>query len=328
MKPIPTQVGSWPPESELLRVDPLGADAHHDPGRDRRRRAASRRRRGRGTRLRARARPRASRTQDGQHRADQHHRAEHVQEERPERAAEASDHAPGFQIMRTRISERRDAGEPGHGVAAAGRGGARAARRSPCPRRRPAARRACAPSPGACRRRRRARSRSAQRTSAARSRRLQNAEAQLVHEPEPEHEGRDRRRARSAGTTRRIRRSSSAVSLGRSARSASTFRTPAATEPPTRKNAPVMWNIRSHSAVRHGASVRLRADGDARPAPEAPDRDDRGGQLDARPAGGAVAGRDERRRRRSRPTRASSTSTTSAPTSSCCARRTGRTSRR
>ena len=73
-----------------------------------------------------------------------------------------------------------------------------------------------------------------------------------------------------------------------------------------------------------GANLRCWADGDTRQASEAPDRDDRGRQLDARPAGGA-----RRRSRRTSPTRsrrtpASSTSTTSAPTSSFCAPRTAR----
>ncbi len=65
-----------------------------------------------------------------------------------------------------------------------------------------------------------------------------------------------------------------------------------------------------------------------RASPAAADRDDRGGQLDARPRGGARAGRRRRSPRRSRPTPASSTSTTTAPTSSSCARPTARASRR
>src|SRR4051795_4593036 len=51
------------------------------------------------------------------------------------------------------------------------------------------------------------------------------------------------------GSVTRTRPSRYAVSLGRSARIASALRMPAATEPPTRRNAAVMWNIKSHSVV-------------------------------------------------------------------------------
>src|SRR5665213_1288020 len=55
-----------------------------------------------------------------------------------------------------------------------------------------------------------------------------------------------------------IRRSRIAVSLGRSARAARTLRTPAVTEPLTKKNAPVMWSIRSHWTVDTGRAYAWR----------------------------------------------------------------------
>ena len=48
------------------------------------------------------------------------------------------------------------------------------------------------------------------------------------------------------GSVTRTRRSREAVSLGRSARTASVLRMAAATEPPTKKNAAVMCSISSH----------------------------------------------------------------------------------
>src|SRR5437763_2523420 len=51
------------------------------------------------------------------------------------------------------------------------------------------------------------------------------------------------------GSVTRTRPSRYAVSLGRSARIARALRIPAETEPPTSRNAAVMWNIRSHSLV-------------------------------------------------------------------------------
>src|SRR5437763_849361 len=52
-----------------------------------------------------------------------------------------------------------------------------------------------------------------------------------------------------AGSVNRIKRRRYAVSLGRSERIARTLRIPAATEPPTKKNAAEMWSMRSHWAV-------------------------------------------------------------------------------
>src|SRR3954469_20771934 len=51
------------------------------------------------------------------------------------------------------------------------------------------------------------------------------------------------------GSVTRTRPSRYAVSLGRCARIATTLRIPADTEPPTSRNAAVMWNMRSHSLV-------------------------------------------------------------------------------
>src|SRR5579862_570827 len=51
------------------------------------------------------------------------------------------------------------------------------------------------------------------------------------------------------GSVTRTRRRSEAVSLGRSARIASVLRIPAATEPPTKKNAAEMCSISSHWTV-------------------------------------------------------------------------------
>ena len=73
-----------------------------------------------------------------------------------------------------------------------------------------------------------------------------------------------------------------------------------------------------------GASVRFVPDGRSRPPRPAADRHDRGGQLDARPRGGARARRLERRRRAPRRRVLRLPRTTSAPASSCSARRTGR----
>src|SRR3954465_12704328 len=55
-----------------------------------------------------------------------------------------------------------------------------------------------------------------------------------------------------AGSVNRIKRRRYAVSLGRSERIARTLRIPAATEPPTKKNAAEMWSMRSHWAVDTG----------------------------------------------------------------------------
>ena len=151
------------------------------------------------------------------------------------------------------------------------------------------------------------------------------AEAEVVHEPER------RRRAsasdaerRSAAARTRIEPSRNAVSLGRLG--ADRERVEDAGGDGAADEQERAGDVQHQEPLEraHGRSVRCRADGHTRTASEAPDRDDRGGQLDARPAGGARAGRDEGRRARSRRTRASSTSTTSAPTSSSCARRTAR----
>src|SRR5581483_2227466 len=100
---------------------------------------------------------------------------------------------------------------------------------------------------------------------------------------------------KTTGSTTRISRSRNAVSLGRSARTARTFSTPAATEPPKKQKADATCSIRSHSLPVTGASVRFAADGRAREALAPADGDDRGRQLDAGLAGGPRARRDEGR---------------------------------
>ena len=68
-----------------------------------------------------------------------------------------------------------------------------------------------------------------------------------MHEPEAEHQARDDPMPIAGTATREIRRSSSAISLGRSACQARTFRIPAAAPPPRKRNAPVTWSISSQS---------------------------------------------------------------------------------
>src|SRR3954471_8072678 len=91
------------------------------------------------------------------------------------------------------------------------------------------------------------------------------------------------------GSATRISRNNLAASLGSSARIANALRIPAAVAPPTKQNAAATWSINSHWAVVTRASVPLQADGYPRTSPPPPHRDDRGGQLDDRPPGGAVA---------------------------------------
>ena len=103
MKPTPTQPGSSPSRISLL-TDPLRADPHQhvrreDPSRSVRR---SEPQEHRGCAGRGPPKPRSRRVSD---RAEEEHRAEHVQEERKVPAVgsdERQHHAPGFQIIRTR----------------------------------------------------------------------------------------------------------------------------------------------------------------------------------------------------------------------------------
>src|SRR5581483_1247743 len=102
-----------------------------------------------------------------------------------------------------------------------------------------------------------------------------------------------------SATAGRVSRRISATCAGSCARSAAISRTPATTAPETKRKAPPRWKTRSHwyvdTAARRLASAPAynRGGGRVRAPPEAPHGDDRGGQLDARPRGGARARRDE-----------------------------------
>ena len=98
MKPMPSQVGSLSPLEAFLRVDPLAGAAHHDPGRDGDDESVQNVER-REQRQSARRQASDGQTITRQHRAEEHHRAEHVQEERAGSGRPAAITAPGFQIM-------------------------------------------------------------------------------------------------------------------------------------------------------------------------------------------------------------------------------------
>ena len=223
--------------------------------------------------------------QRGQQRAEEDHRPEDVQEEREVHLAGSPDH-------QDEDHDRREAGAVVERVRRSGRGAAPTARRSARRLRRRGARRARASAPGGGRRCRRARSRRPRGRARSRSRRRRASSRSSCHSQMPKTSV-PATPMKITGSDSRIRRNSAATSLGFSARSASTLRMPAATDPPTKRNAAATWSISSHSAVVTRASVPLQADGTTRTSPPSPDGDDRGRQLDARPPGGAVARRDK-----------------------------------
>ena len=178
--------------------------------------------------------------------------------------------------------------------------GARAARRSAGRPRRRGARRARGHGGAACRparraRRTRPRARSRRRSSRRRSR------------SPPRRRARGRSREPRASRLRRAARSSGRAGAGARPRSAasrriaSQWRTPATIAPAEEQERARRWTSSSQSYfVTRGSLVGgpayTRAHGRPRAAPAPPDRDDRRGQLDARPPGGARAGREQGRR--------------------------------
>src|SRR4051812_22798564 len=106
-----------------------------------------------------------------------------------------------------------------------------------------------------------------------------------------------------ATTAIRISPNSNAISLGRSRRNAERFSAAAIAPPPSSGNAPVMWKTSSQSYVSMARKPKGRGgylqspSGRDRAASAPADEDDRGGQLDARLGGGALARRARGRRR-------------------------------
>ena len=299
MKPMPTQVGSLSPlEPSFDRS--TGADAHHEPGRDRddeqrpERRSSSRQRPGRV------GASDATRTQRRRSIAPKSTIAPSTcRKSGQERAADGGDHC-------ARLPDHLDRGSAAAWRARRARtsrcrAGSRSSARSSSVGVSPAARELlgelrrafswCLPPSAAERARRSPRGRARPTIQ-----KLKKRVAQLVDEPEAEDERRRPSRAPISGSgdadqARAATPSRSAARPGAPACSAS----PAATEPPTKQERARDVQHQQPVERAHGArAYAFRPDGNTRPAPEAPDRDDRGRQLDARPAGGAVAGRDER----------------------------------
>ena len=232
------------PSSEY---DPLGDDPHHDVRRGCRRRAP-------------RTSPCESNARSARRQAatvemittasiapNERHRAEHVQEERPERAA-GGDHRPGLQIIE---HEDGSAASPASHEIALPRRSRSSARSSsfgvsPAAASRSASLRASAPGGGRRRRRARRRSRATARVT-AQIQKLETRSALLVHR------ARARRRAcrRPADADQRQRRPDEAqqvarVSLGRSARSASVLRIAGGDRAADEEERAVMCSISSH----------------------------------------------------------------------------------
>ena len=157
-------------------------------------------------------------------------------------------HAPGFQTIRTRIAS--TASEARVVERERGRSRDRAVRapRSARRRRRRAARRARGRGAAGARRPAERDARRPRARSSADHPRVADAVAASCGEPDAERERRRARRRPTTTTAGRVRPSRSATSLGRSRRSAASWRTPTTTAPrDERGTRPATWKSSSHS---------------------------------------------------------------------------------